>query len=121
MILWLKNNRVDVSGAMKHAENHEPPFFDAEVSAIISVHMQAQARPDPIAGHASVSDTRDPDEIGDQRRDKAISGDGIVGGDVIVDAIEVRQRGSGQYECTGLNSGISYNAATLSEPSLSRE
>lgn len=86
---WVKYDRIDVAGTVQDAQDNQLAVFDAEISAIVADHVEPQTRSNPLAGgpgHAKISDTG---KIVDDMPHETGGGFGVVGGNVIVDRVQV--------------------------------
>ena len=99
----IEHNRVDVTGAVHDADDNQVLVRHAEVGAIFAERVHAQARPQPVSGNAGHADAGQPVQIGDKSGDEPLGGLGAVGGDVIVDAVQISAGRIGDDEFAAWN------------------
>lgn len=98
--MWIATeyDGVDITRAVEYPQDDEPIVGNAEIGAILSKRMHAQAWPDPIAGNTCEAVAGDPMHVGDEGGDEPLGSLRAVAGNVVVDAIEVGARRLGQNE-----------------------
>lgn len=112
----VEHNRVDVTGTVHDADDNKVLVRHAEVGAIFAERVHAQARPQPVSGNARHADAGQAVQIGDKSRDEPLGGVGAVGGDVIVDAVQISAGRIGDDEFAAWNGcGLLERAAAYGE------
>lgn len=99
----VEHDRVNVTGTVHDADDNQVLVRRAEVSAICAERMHAQARPQPVSGNARHADTGHAVQIGDEPGDEPLGGLGAVGGNVIVDAVQISAGRIGDDEFAAWN------------------
>lgn len=103
----LENDRIEIAGATHDTEHDEIAIVGAEIGAEVAVNVKSESGPDPASVDAGIAEAGDAVQVGKQLGGEALGGDRTVGGNIVIDVVEVGLGRIGQNEGAGVNGGIS--------------